>query len=66
MRTNAELSIVRPGACDDEEIRLIIRVSRGKTVTAVISPEDFALAVTGKSDVPVELKLRNIELRELG
>lgn len=63
---NAELSIVRPGACDDEEIRLIIRVSRGKTVTAVISPEDFALAVTGKSDVPVELKLRNIELRELG
>lgn len=63
---SAELSIVRPGACDDEEIRLIIRVSRGKTVTAVISPEDFALAVTGKSDVPVELKLRNIELRELG
>lgn len=63
---NAELSIVRPGACDDEEIRLIIRVSRGKTVTAVISPENFALAVTGKSDVPVELKLRNIELRELG
>lgn len=63
---NAELSIVRPGACDDEEIRLIIQVSRGKTVTTVISPEDFALAVTGKSDVPVELKLRNIELRELG
>jgi len=58
----AELSIVRPGSCDEQEIRLIIRVKMGKTVTATITPENLALALTGKSDVPVELKMRNLKL----
>ena len=58
----AELSIVRPGSCDDSEIRIIIRVAMGKTVTATITPENLALALTGKSDVPVELKMRNLKL----
>ncbi|ERK06091.1 hypothetical protein L580_2775 [Serratia fonticola AU-P3(3)] len=38
----------------------------GKTITAVIKPEDFALAVTGKSDVPVDLKLRNVRIEVEG
>lgn len=62
---DAQLSIVRPGSCDDSEIRMIIRVAMGKTVTAVITPGDLALALTGKSDVPIELKLRNLRIEEV-
>ncbi|EHX8022875.1 hypothetical protein ACVRE7_004879, partial [Escherichia coli] len=51
------------GACDDCEIRMIIRLARGKTITALITPENLALALTGKSDLPVELKLRNVEIK---
>lgn len=60
---NGQISIVRPGACDDCEIRMIIRLARGKTITALITPENLALALTGKSDLPVELKLRNVEIK---
>ncbi|EJF00786.1 hypothetical protein ECO9952_20473, partial [Escherichia coli O26:H11 str. CVM9952] len=28
---NGQISIVRPGACDDSEIHMIIRLARGKT-----------------------------------
>ncbi len=58
-----QISIVRPGACDDREIRMIIRLAMGKTITALITPENLALALTGKSDLPVELKLRNVEIK---
>ncbi len=51
-----QISIVRPGACDDREIRIIIRLAMGKTITALITPENLALALTGKSDQPVELR----------
>ncbi|EOB0333195.1 hypothetical protein ACYTC5_005538, partial [Escherichia coli] len=27
---NGQISIVRPGACDDSEIHMIIRLARGK------------------------------------
>ncbi|MGG7487568.1 ead/Ea22-like family protein [Escherichia coli] len=60
---NGQISIVRPGACDDSEIRMIIRLAMGKTITALITPENLALALTGKSDLPVELKLRNVEIK---
>jgi len=58
----AEVSIVRPGSCDDEEIRIIIRLERGRTITAVMTPENLALALTGKSDLPAEILLRNVEI----
>ncbi|HBQ4733930.1 TPA: hypothetical protein L7308_000637 [Escherichia coli] len=60
---NGQISIVRPRACDDSEIRMIIRLAMGKTITALITPENIALALTGKSDLPVELKLRNVEIK---
>jgi len=58
----AEVSIVRPGSCDVEEIRIIIRLERGRTITAVMTPENLALALTGKSDLPAEILLRNVEI----
>ncbi len=61
---DAQISIVRPGTSDDTEIRLIIRIAMGKTITAVMTPEDFALAVTGKSDVPASLRLRNLHIED--
>ncbi|MCE9885168.1 hypothetical protein [Obesumbacterium proteus] len=60
----AQISITRPGASDDAEIRLIIRIAMGKTITAVMTPEDFALAITGKSDVAASLSLRNLRIEE--
>ncbi len=59
---DAQISIVRPGSTDDKEIRVIIRIAMGKTITAIMTPENLALALTGKSDLPAELKLRNINL----
>ncbi|WP_276973138.1 hypothetical protein [Tatumella ptyseos] len=59
---DAELSIVRPGSCDDEEVRIIIRLAMGKTVTAIVTPENLGLALTGKSDVPATIRLRNVGL----
>ncbi|MBT1821029.1 hypothetical protein KKZ94_04580 [Enterobacter hormaechei] len=58
----AQISIVRPGAAHDKEIRIIIRLAMGKTITALMTPENLALALTGKSDLPAELKLRNVEI----
>ena len=46
---NGQISIVRPGACDDREIRMIIRLAMGKTITALITPENLALASNGSS-----------------
>lgn len=58
-----QISIVRPGAYDDREIRMIIRLAMGKTITALITPENLALALTGKSDLLVDIKLRNVEIK---
>ena len=56
------LSITRPSFEGEDEIRVVIRIDMGRTITAVLTPENLALALTGKSDVPVELRLRNTEV----
>lgn len=59
----AEMSIMRAGATDDDEISIVLRLERGKTITALVTPENLALALTGRSDIPVDLRLRNVELQ---
>lgn len=61
----AQISIVRGLSRDkeQEEIRIITRLAMGKTTTITMTPEAFALALTGKSDVDADLRLRNVELR---
>lgn len=54
---------MRAGATDNDEIRIVIRLERGKTITALVTPENLALALTGRSDIPVDLRLRNVELQ---
>ncbi|QHZ59610.1 hypothetical protein P9619_gp01 [Escherichia phage bob] len=51
------------GAAENDEIRIVIRLERGKTITALVTPENLALALTGRSDIPVDLRLRNVELQ---
>lgn len=59
----AEMSIMRAGAAENDEIRIVIRLERGKTITALVTPENLALALTGRSDIQVDLRLRNVELQ---
>lgn len=58
----AVISITRPGGGDEPRIEIIIKTGIGKSITAKMTPEEFAMAVTGKSEVPVMLRLRNLEL----
>lgn len=59
----AEMSIMRAGAAENDDIRIVIRLERDKTITALVTPENLALALTGRSDIPVDLRLRNVELQ---
>ncbi|ACN74583.1 hypothetical protein AV954_gp43 [Escherichia phage SSL-2009a] len=59
----ADMSIMRAGAADNDEISIVIRLERGKTITALVTPENLALALTGRSEIPVDLRLRNVELQ---
>lgn len=62
------LSINRPtvNGVSDAVIELVLRIERGKTITVPVSPADFALALTGKSDVPAELRLRGVSVMPAG
>ncbi|EOB3108287.1 hypothetical protein ACIJH7_000204 [Yersinia enterocolitica] len=43
---------------EEQRIEIVLRFGVGKTITAIMSPEDFALALTGRSEIPVDIKLR--------
>lgn len=62
------LSINRPtlNGESDAVIEIVLRLERGKTITVPVSPADFALAVTGKSDVPAEMRLRGVSVMPAG
>lgn len=60
---NGQISITRPNTGDDDKIRMAIRLERGKTITILVTPENLALALTGKSELPVELDVRNVEIK---
>ncbi|EIM2934244.1 hypothetical protein K5Y72_003062 [Escherichia coli] len=60
---NGQISITRPNTGDDDKIRMAIRLERGKTITVLVTPENLALALTGKSELPVELDVRNVEIK---
>ncbi|WP_089650210.1 hypothetical protein [Escherichia coli] len=60
---DGQISITRPNTGDDDKIRMAIRLERGKTITVLVTPENLALALTGKSELPVELDVRNVEIK---
>ncbi|HHL8612876.1 TPA: hypothetical protein ACQ75A_001055 [Escherichia coli] len=59
------LSISRVLRGDENEIRIEIKFSMGKEITLCTTPENLALALTGKSETPCDVRLRNIEIKEL-
>lgn len=61
----AGLSITRVLRGDENEIRIEIKFSMGKEITLYTTPENLALALTGKSETPCDVRLRNIEIKEL-
>ncbi|MBQ4777671.1 hypothetical protein F9U45_17725 [Pectobacterium versatile] len=59
---NAALDIHRRTLNDEHIVEIVIKLGVGKTVAAVMSAEDFTLAITGRSENPVKLKLRNVDV----
>ncbi|NIL23518.1 hypothetical protein HB991_13490 [Yersinia mollaretii] len=47
---------------EEQLIEIVLRFGVGKTITATMSPEDFALAITGRSELPVDIKLRQTSI----
>ncbi|EFN1894554.1 hypothetical protein HJC50_001306 [Escherichia coli] len=59
------LSISRVLCGDENEIRIEIKFSMGKEIILYTTPENLTLALTGKSETPCDVRLRNIEIKEL-
>ncbi|CNK68580.1 Uncharacterised protein [Yersinia mollaretii] len=57
----ATIDISRIGG-EEQRIEIVLRFGVGKTITATMSPEDFALAITGRSELPVDIKLRQTSI----
>lgn len=45
---------------EDTRIDICIKLSMGKSLTVSVTPENLALALTGRSEIPVTFKTRNI------
>lgn len=58
----AELSLQRSNQ-DDKLISFRLRFDTGRTITMTMQPYDFALMVTGMTDVSTQVTTRNVELR---
>lgn len=59
-RLNATLDINRTGNTDTIEIRL--KLGTGRSITMAMTPENFALCLTGKSEVFTGVRTRNVEI----
>lgn len=58
--TNATLDINRTGNSDTIEIRL--KLETGRSITMSMTAENFALCLTGKSEVYTGVRTRNVEI----
>lgn len=47
---------------EDPKIEIQFKFAMGKTITASMTPAQFGLAVTGRSEVPVDVRFRNLEV----
>lgn len=56
------LNINRRSWDDEHRMEIVIKLGVGRTITAEMSAEQFLLAVTGRSEMPVDLTLRNVDI----
>lgn len=57
----AELSMTRSNQ-DNREVAFRLRLDTGRTVTMTLTPYDFAMLITGMSDVECEVTTRRVQL----
>ena len=57
----AELDINRTNG-EESRIELCLTFSMGKSITVSMTPEQFAMALTGRSGTPVKVRTRNVEI----
>lgn len=60
-KTEAVIDISRIGG-DKQRIEIVLKFGMGRTITASMTPEDFALAITGRSEIPVDINLRRVTI----
>lgn len=60
-KRDVEISLQRSNQ-DNKNVSFRVRLDTGRTITLTMSPYYFALMVTGMSDVPAEMTLRNVEV----
>jgi len=58
----ALVDINRRSRDGDNRIEFVIKLGVGHTITTAMSAEDFMMAMTGRSEVPVEVKTRNVRI----
>lgn len=47
---------------DKQCIDIVLKLGIGRTISASMTPEDFALAITGRSEIPVDINLRRVTI----
>ena len=47
---------------DEHRIEVVIKLGVGRTISAELSAEQFMLAITGRSEMEVDLTLRNVDI----
>lgn len=58
----ATIDINRTGVEENQRIEIRLTFSTGKSITASMTVEQFALAITGMSNNPCEIRTRNTEI----
>lgn len=58
----ATIDINRTGVEENERIEIRLTFAMGKSITAEMTVEQFALALTGMSNNPCEIRTRNTEI----
>lgn len=56
------LNINRRTWDEEHRIEIVIKLGTGRTIAAEMSAEDFTLALTGRSEMEVDLTLRNVDI----
>lgn len=60
-KRDVEISLQRSNQ-EHKNVSFRVRLDTGRTITLTMSPYNFALMVTGMSDVPAEMSLRNVDV----
>lgn len=58
----ATMNVNRRTWDEEHRIEVVIKLGTGRTIAAELSAEAFMLAITGRSEIEVDLTLRNVDI----